>query len=60
MIIYLNWQHSGGRETVDELSRGAFDTQKEFVTEIRRLCREYTLAGVNVYISKRACANWKD
>ncbi len=60
MTIFLNWRGPTGRETVDEVERAAFPTYKAFRAEVRRLCGEYTLAGMAVYESSRACAGWKD
>lgn len=57
--VFLNWKSSYGRETVDELSEQDFATWKEYRAEIRRLCGEYAMAGMAVYPSSRACANWK-
>lgn len=60
MTVYLNMVSSHGRETVDELSRGDFDTYKDFRKELQRLIGEYRLCGMNVYRSSRCCGNWKD
>ena len=60
--IYLNWKGPQGRETVDEI-----DVQPEYYpnaramrAEARRLCREYAMAGMDVYQSSRPCANWRE
>jgi len=58
--VYFNWNGPAGRETVDELSRVDFDQDATFRAEIKRLKAEYSLAGMDVYISTRACANWSD
>lgn len=58
--VFLNWKGPQGRETVDELSDSDFATWKEFRGEVRRLCGEYSLAGMSVYPSSRCCANWKE
>lgn len=59
-MVYLNWKDShSSRETVDELDRKEFETAKAFRVELSRLCAEYRLAGMDVYVSSRKCGNWK-
>jgi hypothetical protein len=58
--VFLNWKGPQGRETVDELDRADFADNKAFRAELNRLCSEYSMAGMAVYSSSRACANWKD
>jgi hypothetical protein len=55
---YFNLKTNHGTETVDELDRNGFKTYKEYRIELRRLKREYFIAGMNVYISQRACKDW--
>jgi hypothetical protein len=55
---YFNLKTNHGTETVDELDRNDFKTYKEYRIELRRLKREYFIAGMNVYISQRACEDW--
>lgn len=59
---FLNWRGPAGRETVDELSRADFppgrDGARAFRAELARLCSEYALCGMAVYVSSRACAGW--
>ncbi|UUV43264.1 hypothetical protein RCCWILLIS_92 [Rhodobacter phage RcCWillis] len=57
--VFFNWKGGAGRETVDELSREEFETEKAFRAEIRRLVGEYHLCGMAVYTSSRACQNWR-
>lgn len=59
MTKYLNFRSSFGVETVDELSQKDFPSYKDFRKELTRLIEEYRLAGMNVYISSRACKGWK-
>lgn len=56
---YFNWNGPQGRETVDEICRADFESRLAFRNETRRLKSEYALAGMDVYISTRACANWR-
>ena len=56
--VFFNWRSPIGRETVDELSRDEFESEKAFCAEIRRLVAEYAIAGMAVYTSSRACQNW--
>ena len=55
---YLNIKTSYGVETVDQLSIKGFLSYKEYRHELRRLISEYQLAGMNVYLSQRACKDW--
>lgn len=59
MMRYLNMKGARGTETVDELDPKDFPTHKAFLTELRRLEREYNIAGMAVYTSKRATKHWK-
>ena len=59
-IVYLNWNGPQGRETIDELCRADFEQTITFQAELRRLKAEYALAGMHVYVSSRACANWSN
>ena len=55
---YFNLKTNQGTETVDELDRNDFKTYKEYRLELRRLKSQYFIAGMNVYISQRACKDW--
>lgn len=57
--VFFNWRGPSGRETVDELDSSEFSTRAEFVKERNRLVSEYTLAGMAVYTSSRACNGWQ-
>lgn len=58
MVRYLNWRGPQGRETVDQINREDFATLKAYREEVSRLVGEYAIAGMDVYISSRPCANW--
>lgn len=58
--VFFNWNGPQGLETVDELSRVDFDGDGSFRAEIKRLKAEYALAGMDVYVSTRACADWRN
>ena len=58
--VYLNWKGPSGRETVDEFEPEPGQSAKEFRFYVAAMCREYRLAGMNVYQSSRPCANWKE
>jgi len=60
MKRYLNMKSVYGIETVDELSFNDFKTYKEFRRELIRLCHEYHLAGMGVYISSRPTKDWNN
>lgn len=57
--VFLNWKGPQGRETVDEFTPEPDQTSKEFRRYVREMVGEYHLAGMAVYQSSRACANWK-
>jgi len=58
MKIYLNWKGPKGLETVDEFAREPGQSLAEFRGEVRRMVREYRLAGMGVYPSRRPCRAW--
>jgi len=58
--VYFNYRGPRGTETVDELSSEGFASLREFHAEKRRLLREYNLAGMPVYESKRATKDWRE
>jgi len=49
-----------GTETVDEFTREANQTYREFSKYVTRMAYEYNLSGMSVYRSQRACNDWKD
>ena len=59
MITYLNLRDSNGVETVDELNSNDFNSSKEFNEELKRLIKEYHMAGMGVYKSQRCTSEWK-
>lgn len=58
--VYLNWKGPSGRETVDEFAPEPGQSAKDFRKYVADMCREYAMAGMNVYQSSRPCANWKE
>lgn len=59
MIKYINIKNVYGTETVDELNSSDFKNLKEFKKELKRLLKEYIMAGYNCYISQRCNKTWK-
>lgn len=62
MTLYLNVKATDGtRETVDsvDICPTYFPTPRAVRREAARLVSEYRLCGMSVYVSTRACANWK-
>jgi len=55
---YFNIKTSQGVETVDHIDRKDFATYKEYITELKRLKKEYFLCGMNVYISQRSIKDY--
>lgn len=58
-MIYLNARLNGTRETVDEFEPEPGQSRKDFRKYVRDMIAEYHAAGIPVYQSTRACANWK-
>ena len=58
-MIYFNLKTKCGTETIDELNKEDFKTYKEFRNEVKRLLKEYRIAGIPTYTSQRACKGWK-
>ena len=58
--VYLNWKGPASRETVDCVAQESGQSAKEFRFYVAAMCREYRLAGMDVYQSSRPCANWKE
>jgi hypothetical protein len=57
--IYLNMRTSQGVETVDEFTREPNQSPKEFRLYVSQMCKEYQIAGMNVYKSSRYTNDWK-
>jgi hypothetical protein len=57
---YFNIKSIYGVETVDEINRKDYKTYRDFLTELRRLKKEYLLCGMNVYISQRSTKDWRE
>ena len=55
---YFNIKTTQGVETVDHIDRKEFATYKEYITELKRLKKEYFLCGMNVYISQRSTKDY--
>lgn len=58
MTIYLNMKNSQGIETVDEFTREAEQSPKEFRIYVSEMVNEYRIAGMNVYKSSRPTKEW--
>lgn len=56
--IYLNMKTKQGTETVDEFTREAEQSPKEFRTYVSKMLNEYRIAGMNVYKSSRPTRDW--
>ena len=57
---YLNFKTNYGVETIDELNPKDFENLKAFRMELKRLVKEYHLAGMDVYISSRCDKTWNN
>lgn len=58
MKRYFNIRTNYGVETIDQLFRSDFNSDKEYRAEIVRLKKEYRFAGMNVYTSQRCDKTW--
>ena len=58
-MVYLNMRTNYGRETVDEFEQEQGQSWRDFRKYVREMVREYHIAGIPVYESRRPCANWK-
>lgn len=58
MTVYLNMKTNQGIETVDEFTREANQTPKEFRQYVSKMISEYHLARMNVYRSSRCTKDW--
>ena len=59
MKVYLNWRGPEGRETVDEFTKEAGQSVKDFLSYVRKMTQEYAMAGMHVYPSSRCCKSWE-
>ena len=59
MKRYINIKVHGVVETIDEFNSDEFASYLDFKKEVKRVYREYILAGDNVYISSRCDSDWR-
>lgn len=57
---YFNIKTIYGVETVDELNPKDFIKYQEYRAELKRVVKEYRMAGMDVYISQRCTNDWKN
>lgn len=57
---YFNLKSVYGTETIDQIDPKDFNSFAEYRKELNMLIREYRLAGMNVYISRRCTNDWKN
>ena len=57
---YFNIKTNFGTETVDEINRSDWNTDKEYITELRSMLSNYRDCGMPVYLSQRCTKDWKD
>lgn len=58
VIRYLNWAGPQGLETIDELHSNDFKDSAAFRSELKRLQREYAIAGQDARWSQKPCKGW--
>jgi len=59
MTIYLNLKTKGGIETVDEFTREAGQSPRDFRRYVNEMARNYRDAKMYVYQSSRCTKDWK-
>ena len=57
---YYNIKSIYGIETIDEINYKDYIFYKEYRKELKRLKKEYIMAGMNVYISSRSTKDWRE
>lgn len=60
MVRYFNLKTVYGIETIDEFDSNDFPTFKEYRQELKRLAKEYRMAGMPVYTSQRATKEYSE
>ena len=60
MKKYINIKNQGVVETIDEFDSNEFDSYLDFKKEVKRVYKEYLLAGDNVYVSSRSARDWRN
>ncbi len=58
--VYLNMKYNNSVETVDEFTREQKQNPVEFIKYVSSMVKEYHIAGMSVYKSKRCTNDWKD
>ncbi len=57
---YINIKTDYGIETLDEIRLQEFKTRRDYIKECKRLLNEYRLNVQSVYLSQRACKDWRE
>lgn len=57
---YFNLKSVYGTETIDQIDPKDFNSFAEYRKELNMLIREYRIAGMNIYISRRCTNDWKN
>jgi hypothetical protein len=57
---YINIKTDYATETLDEIRREEFKTNRDYIKEYKRLLNEYRLNGLNAWLSIRPCKNWSE
>lgn len=58
IVRFLNWRGPCGFETIDEACNLDFPTDGDFYRELRRLRREYALAGTSGEWRVKPCKDY--
>ena len=59
MKKYINIKNQGVVETIDEIDSNEFKSYLDFKKEVKRVYKEYLLAG-DVYVSSRSDRDWRN
>lgn len=60
MKRYINIKNHGVVETIDEFDSNEFESYLDFKKEVKRVYKEYLIAGDNVYVSSRCDRDWRN
>ena len=60
MKKYINIKNQGVVETIDEFDSKEFPSYLDFKKEVKRVYKEYLLAGDSVYVSSRCARDWRN
>lgn len=58
MTVYLNMKTQQGVETIDQFTKEETQTPRQFREYVRKMIKEYIIAGMGVYESRKCTKEW--